>query len=126
MPRVPARRWPPRRFQAPTTPQEGLLKALLVSQGNQITSQKALLVSQEGQIPDRFTMAEQLGATDLRGNPKLEVRLGGIYSLERIANDSEKDHWAIMEVLGSYARLHAPIQQKQLYQAKQTPTEQSG
>jgi len=83
----------------------------------------------DGSIMPRVTTGntiEQLGATDLRGNPKLEVRLGGIYSLERIANESEKDHFAIMEVLGSYVRLHAPIRQRQLYQAKQTPTEQSG
>jgi len=100
-------------------------KALLVSQENQITSQKALLVSQEGQITDRFTKAiEQLGATDPKGNQKLDVRLGGNYSLERIANDSEKDHWPIIEVLCTYVRVHAPVQLKQLHQAKQTPTEQ--
>ena len=31
------------------------------------------------------------------GDEKLEVRLGGIYALERIARDSEKDHGPIME-----------------------------
>src|SRR5262249_46211346 len=45
----------------------------------------------EGQITDRFTKA----ITQL-GDEKLEVRLGGIYALERIAKDSEKDHWTIM------------------------------
>lgn len=63
-------------------------------------AQENLRVSQEGQITDRFTKAiEQLGAVDKDGNPRLDVRLGRIYSLERIANDSEKDHWPIMEVL---------------------------
>jgi len=36
--------------------------------------------------------------------PNLEVRLGAIYALERIAQDSERDHWPIMEVLCSYIR----------------------
>jgi hypothetical protein len=61
--------------------------------------------TKEGQITDRFYKAiEQLGATDDKGNPKLELRLGGIYALERIARDSEKDHWPIMEVLTAYIR----------------------
>jgi uncharacterized protein YjbI with pentapeptide repeats len=34
----------------------------------------------------------------------LEVRLGAIYALERIAQDSERDHWPIMEVLSAYVR----------------------
>ena len=59
-------------------------------------------VAQEGQITERFTRAiEQLGSE------KLEVRLGGIYALERIAKDSEKDHWTIMEVLTAYVRENA-------------------
>jgi hypothetical protein len=72
-------------------------------------AQEALTVSQEGQITDRFTKAiEQLGATDVKtGKPKREVRLGGIYALEGIANDSEEDHWPIMEVLCTYVRENA-------------------
>ena len=64
---------------------------------------KNLQVAQEGQITDRFTKAiDQLGATNPDKTPKIEVRLGGIYALERIANESEKDHWPIMEVLCTY------------------------
>ena len=64
--------------------------------GLYFTSQ-TLRVSQEGQITDRFTKAiGQLGDTHL------EVRLGGIYALERIAKDSEKDHWTVMEVLTAF------------------------
>jgi Pentapeptide repeats (8 copies) len=66
----------------------------------------ALEVSREGQITDRFTKAiAQLGE---QGSEKLAVRLGGIYALERIARDSERDHWPIMEVLTAYVREHAP------------------
>jgi len=59
-------------------------------------------IARDGQVTERFTRAiEQLGSN------KLEVRLGGIYALERIARDSERDHWPIMEVLTAYVREHA-------------------
>lgn len=62
------------------------------------TSQ-TLFVSQEGQITDRFTRAVgQLGDDDLT------IRLGGIYALERIARDSERDHETVMEILAAFAR----------------------
>jgi hypothetical protein len=92
----------------------GTWQNLRVAQESASTSQKALLVSEEGQITDRFTKAiEQLGAVYPDGKPKLDVRLGGIYALERIANDSEKDHWPIMEVLCTYVREHAVRQANQ-------------
>jgi uncharacterized protein YjbI with pentapeptide repeats len=60
-------------------------------------------VTQEKHTTDLFTKAiEQLG-----GNT-LEVRLGGIYALERLARDSEKDHGPIMEVLTAFVRANAP------------------
>ena len=66
---------------------------------------KNLELTKEGQVTERFTKAiEQLGATDNDGKPKLELRLGGIYALELIAQDSKKDHWSIMEVLITYVR----------------------
>lgn len=33
--------------------------------------------------------------------------LSGIYALERIAQDSKKDHWPIMEILTAYVRENA-------------------
>ena len=67
-----------------------------------------LELTKEGQVTERFTKAiDQLGATDDEGKPKLELRLGGIYGLERIARESERDHWPIMEVLTAYVREHA-------------------
>lgn len=70
-----------------------------------------LNVNREGQITDRFTKAiEQLGAVDSSGMKKLGVRLGGIYALERIANESITDHWPIMEVLTAYVRDNAPAE----------------
>jgi hypothetical protein len=56
-------------------------------------------LAQQGQITDRYTNAiEQLGSD------KLDVRLGGIYALERIANDSERDHPVVVEVLSAFVR----------------------
>jgi hypothetical protein len=69
------------------------------------SSLQGLHLQREGQITDRFTKAiEQLGAVNTDGRPKMEVRLGAIYALERIAHDSERDHWPIMEVLTAYVR----------------------
>jgi hypothetical protein len=62
-----------------------------------------LAVIREGQITERFTRAiEQLGSD------KLEVRLGGIFALERIAKDSEPDRWAIADSLVAFVRRQAP------------------
>jgi pentapeptide repeat protein len=44
------------------------------------------------------TAAVQLGHTELA------VRLGGVYALERIAVDSERDHPTVVEVLSAFVR----------------------
>jgi len=68
------------------------------------SSEKNVIIAQEGQITERFTKAiDQIGDKE-----HLEVRLGGIYALERIARDSKKDHWTIMEILSAYVRVNAP------------------
>lgn len=72
-------------------------------------------IARETMYTTLFTKAvEQLGATrevDTAGSPKTvpntEVRLGAIYALERIARDSMRDHWAIMETLCAYVRENA-------------------
>jgi hypothetical protein len=83
--------------------------AILIGLGfafeNILATNRNFELAKEGQITDRFYKAiEQLGATDDQGKPKLALRLGGIYALERIARDSPKDHWQIMEVLTAYVR----------------------
>ena len=65
-------------------------------------SERTLEATRDQQVTERFTRAiDQLGATDDKtGDPRLEVRLGGIYALERIALDSPKrDYSTVMEVL---------------------------
>jgi hypothetical protein len=70
-------------------------------------TQAKLEVDREAQITNRFTQAiDQLGA-EKDGKPNLEVRLGGIYALERISKDSARDYWTIMEVLTAYVRQNA-------------------
>ena len=65
-------------------------------------------IMEQGHITDRFTKAiEQLGRVD-SDRPNIEVRLGAIYALERIAIDSPRDHWNIVEVLTAYVRQNAP------------------
>lgn len=63
-------------------------------------------LTEQGQITERFTRAiDQLGATDEKGK-KLEIRLGGIYALERIDKESPDRayHGTVMEVLTAYVR----------------------
>jgi hypothetical protein len=72
---------------------------------------KTWQTTREGQITDRFTKAiNQLGEA---GPERLAMRLGGIYALERIARDSERDHWPIMEILTAYVREHAPWKEEE-------------
>jgi uncharacterized protein YjbI with pentapeptide repeats len=79
-------------------------ETLQVNQETLQVNQETLRTTQQGQITERFTKAiEQLGNKEL-----LMVRLGGIYALERIARDSESDHWAVMEVLTAFVREQAP------------------
>ncbi len=85
-----------------------ILGGIVVLAGAYFTWQNVQL-AKEGQVTDRFAKAiEQVGAVDGSGNKKLEVRLGGIYALERIANQSERDYWPIMEVLTAYVRENTP------------------
>jgi uncharacterized protein YjbI with pentapeptide repeats len=63
---------------------------------------RTLELTESGQVTDRYTKAiEQLGSN------KLDVRIGGIYGLERIASDSARDHPTVMEVLAAFVREHS-------------------
>jgi hypothetical protein len=60
---------------------------------------KNVRVTEEGKLTERFSKA-----VELLGSDKLDIRLGGIYALERIARDSLRDHWTVMEVLTAFIR----------------------
>jgi uncharacterized protein YjbI with pentapeptide repeats len=53
--------------------------------------------------------------------PNLEVRIGAIYALERIAQDSLRDHVQIMEILCAYIRENAPASQALALNLPQPP-----
>ncbi|MCA3447327.1 MAG: pentapeptide repeat-containing protein [Rhodobacter sp.] len=94
------------------------------------TTERQTRVAEQGHMTDRISKAvEQLGAektvkrrvTDGYGKevtveetvPNIEVRIGGIYALERIAQDSTandrgRDHIRVMELLCAYIRENAP------------------
>ena len=59
-------------------------------------------LTEQGQVTDRYTKAvEQLGSE------KLDVRIGSIYALERVARDSPRDHPTVVEVLAAFIREHS-------------------
>jgi uncharacterized protein YjbI with pentapeptide repeats len=64
--------------------------------------QAALQTTRDAQVADLYGKAiEQLGSG------KLDVRIGGIYALERIARDSARDHPTVIEVLSAFIREHS-------------------
>jgi membrane protein implicated in regulation of membrane protease activity len=74
----------------------------LAALGSLTIASRTYRLTAQGQITDRYTKAiEQLGGG------KLDVRLGGIYALERIATDSERDHPTVVEVLSAFVREHS-------------------
>ncbi|MFN6484692.1 MULTISPECIES: pentapeptide repeat-containing protein [unclassified Nostoc] len=72
-------------------------------------------------VPERFSKAiEQLG------NEKIETRFAAIYALERIAQDSPKDHWTIMEILAAFIRENSPVNREyedESLQSSKLPTD---
>lgn len=61
-------------------------------------------IAREGQVTDRYVEAIKLLGSDNRTQ-----RLGGIYSLERIMRDSEKDFSTVVKVLAAFIRTQAPV-----------------
>ncbi|WP_247748480.1 pentapeptide repeat-containing protein [Streptomyces sp. 4R-3d] len=59
-------------------------------------------LAKEGQITDRYT-----AAVGHLGEEKMDMRLGGIYALQRIMQDSHRDQPTIANVLATYLRTHA-------------------
>ncbi|MFF4507668.1 pentapeptide repeat-containing protein [Streptomyces sp. NPDC001401] len=66
----------------------------------QVNSEQS--ITREGQITDRYNVAVQN-----LGNSSQDVRLGGVYALQRIMQDSSRDQPTIVDVLAAYVRAHA-------------------
>ncbi|MGY1436635.1 pentapeptide repeat-containing protein [Streptomyces reniochalinae] len=60
-------------------------------------------LTREGQVTDRYVEAIKLLADE-----EATKCLGGIYALERIMKDSEKDHSTVVEVLAAFIRERSP------------------
>lgn len=91
----------------------GIFSVLLVAAGlfyTNAANRAQQKLAEQGQVTDRFgTAIDQLGS----GN--LDVRLGGVYALERLMHDASGDEANIIEVLSAYIRDHtgtsAPVSQ---------------
>lgn len=75
--------------------------ALLFTGLAQRSTNHQLKINAEGQITDQLSKAiEHLGSSTL------DVRLGGVYALERVMRDSAPDQPAITEILTAFVREH--------------------
>ena len=82
----------------------GLYLTYSTGQAQLESAQQERQLNSERLVTDRFAKAvEQLGSKEP------DVRIGAIYSLERLAKDSPKDHWTIMEVLTAFVRSRSPL-----------------
>jgi len=64
---------------------------------------RTFFLSRRGQFTDRYTKAIGQLASD-----RLTERLGGIYALEHLMGESERDHHTVVEVLAAFIRESAP------------------
>lgn len=82
---------------------------------------RTLKANRETQIAERYTTA-----MDQLGSEHIETRLGAIYSLGRIAEDSPRDYWTIMQILTAYVRVNAPHPSYETLPLAQTARTHSG
>jgi len=80
-----------------------LLGGLVLIAGLYFTA-RGFRLTREGHITDRYSKAiEQLG------HDNRDVRIGGIYALERIMHDSQPDRETIVDVLATFVREHTRV-----------------
>ncbi|MGP4019106.1 pentapeptide repeat-containing protein [Saccharopolyspora sp. 5N708] len=66
-------------------------------------SQDGLNAMREGHVTDRFT-----NAVDQLGSDKLDVRIGGLYALWRVADHSPREREAVISIMAAFLRTHLP------------------
>jgi uncharacterized protein YjbI with pentapeptide repeats len=94
------------RHRAMSDVRTGLTAALVaIGAGASIAyTARTYRLTRTGQVTDRYTKAvAQLG------DAQVEVRLGGIYALERLMKDSAEDAPTVVEVLAAFVRERAPM-----------------
>lgn len=78
--------------------------ALIFTNASLRATDNELQIEQKGQIIDRYNSAiANLGSTNL------DLRLGGIYALQSLMQDSPTDQPSIIDVLSAYIRSHVPV-----------------
>ncbi|ANZ37355.1 hypothetical protein BBK82_16110 [Lentzea guizhouensis] len=75
---------------------------LLLAAGGAVTWYQ-VRVNRDGQITDRYSRAVEHLAND-----NADVRIGGLYVLERISKDSRKDRRFVQVTIGSFVRNRVP------------------
>jgi hypothetical protein len=68
-----------------------------------VATWRQVQISRHGQITERITRA-----VDQLANDTVDVRLGGLYALERVAHDSYQDRPAVTSILTAFVRTHSP------------------
>jgi hypothetical protein len=71
----------------------------LVAVAGLLTGARTYLLSREGQLTERFAKAVSLLASD-----KHTERIGGVFAMERLIQESARDHDMIVEVLAAHVR----------------------
>lgn len=107
---------------------QGIKNNQKTSEENQRLTLQSLENAERQQLEERYN-----NALEKLGSEKKEPRLGAIYSLGKIANDSielskknpkSKDfYWEIMQTLASYIRGNAPISSVNSRPTKEMPTD---
>ena len=89
------------RINAVNTTRAALVTLLAASaaMGTLIYTVRTFALNRMGQVTDRYSKAVEQLAAD-----RQEMRIGGIYALERIARDSRGDQPAVTEVLTAFLR----------------------
>jgi len=84
-----------------------LVQALggLVLIGGAYFTWRTIRTNKEGQITERYTRA-----IDQIGSDKVDVRVGGIFALERIARESRRDRAPVSYVLAAFIRHHSELE----------------
>lgn len=78
------------------------IAGLLVVAGA-VATWRQVQVAREGHITERYTRA-----VDQVGSDNIDVRIGGIYALERVARNSSEDRPQVQYLLAAFVRGHAP------------------
>ena len=98
----------------------GAIIGYIIAIARNLISDNQNKISEQGRIAEQISRAiDQIGAykqnfdNNKDNKPNIEARVGGIYSLERIAKDSDGDYKKIMDILCAYVRVTAPIEESE-------------